>query len=151
MAPAMWSSAPPARDRDHRRRADARDFRGARCARRGGQVDRQSKPAQYDQGDLCRPGPGHQPPRGRGAARQKGRRNPRPARYRTSRERVMEGKKTVTVEQLGSPIGRKPDQEATLKGLKLNKRHRRRVLEDTPAVRGMINKVKHLVRVVEEG
>jgi large subunit ribosomal protein L30 len=63
----------------------------------------------------------------------------------------MEGKRTVTVEQLGSPIGRKPDQEATLKGLGLNKRHRRRVLEDTPAVRGMISKVKHLVRVVEEG
>ena len=63
----------------------------------------------------------------------------------------MEGKRTVTVEQLGSPIGRKPDQEATLKGLGLNKRHRRRVLEDTPAVRGMINKVKHLVRVVKEG
>ena len=63
----------------------------------------------------------------------------------------MEGKRTVTVEQLGSSIGRKPDQEATLKGLGLNKRHRRRVLEDTPAVRGMINKVKHLVRVEEEG
>jgi large subunit ribosomal protein L30 len=62
----------------------------------------------------------------------------------------MDGKKTVTVEQFGSPIGRKADQEATLKGLGLNKRHRQRVLEDTPAVRGMINKVKHLVRVVEE-
>jgi large subunit ribosomal protein L30 len=63
----------------------------------------------------------------------------------------MEGKTSVTVVQTGSPIGRKPDQEATLKGLGLNKRHRRRVLEDTPAVRGMINKVKHLVRVEEEG
>jgi len=63
----------------------------------------------------------------------------------------MDGKKTVTVEQIGSPIGRKPDQEATLKGLGLNKRHRRRVLEDTPAIRGMINKVQHLVRVVDEG
>ena len=52
--------------------------------------------------------------------------------------------------QTGSPIGRRADQEATLKGLGLNKRHRRRMLEDTPAVRGMINKVKHLVRVVEE-
>jgi large subunit ribosomal protein L30 len=62
----------------------------------------------------------------------------------------MEGKKSVTVVQTGSPIGRKPDQEATLKGLGLNKRHRRRVLEDTPAVRGMINKVKHLVQVVDE-
>lgn len=59
----------------------------------------------------------------------------------------MEGKKTVTIVQTGSPIGRKSDQEATLKGLGLNKRHRRRVLEDTPAVRGMINKVRHLVRV----
>lgn len=59
----------------------------------------------------------------------------------------MEGKKTVTIVQTGSPIGRKSDQEATLKGLGLNKRHRRRVLEDTPAVRGMINKVRHLVRI----
>ena len=55
--------------------------------------------------------------------------------------------KTLTVTQIGSPIGRRSDQEATLKGLGLNKRHRSRVLEDTPAVRGMINKVHHLVRV----
>jgi large subunit ribosomal protein L30 len=58
-------------------------------------------------------------------------------------------KKTVTVVQLGSPIGRPGDQEATLKGLGLNKRHRRRTLEDTPSVRGMIAKVRHLVQVVE--
>ena len=58
-------------------------------------------------------------------------------------------KKTLTVVQTGSPIGRRADQEATLKGLGLNKRHRQRTLEDTPAVRGMINKVQHLVRVVE--
>ena len=57
-------------------------------------------------------------------------------------------KKTVTVVQTGSPIGRRSDQEATLKGLGLNKRHRQRTLEDTPAVRGMIRKVQHLVRVV---
>jgi large subunit ribosomal protein L30 len=57
--------------------------------------------------------------------------------------------KTVTVTQTGSPIGRRSDQEATLKGLGLNKRHRRRVLEDTPAIRGMIGKVRHLVRVEE--
>lgn len=56
---------------------------------------------------------------------------------------------TVTVEQVGSPIGRTPDQEATLKGLGLNKRHRVRTLEDTPAVRGMIHKVRHLVKVIE--
>lgn len=54
---------------------------------------------------------------------------------------------TITVTQIGSPIGRTQDQRATLVGLGLNKRHRTRVLEDTPAVRGMINKVKHLVRV----
>ena len=61
-----------------------------------------------------------------------------------------EAKKTVTLVQLGSPIGRRADQEATLKGLGLNKRHRQRTLEDTPSVRGMIDKVKHLVRVVEK-
>ena len=63
----------------------------------------------------------------------------------------MEGKKTVTVVQTGSPIGRREDQEATLKGLGLNKRHRRRTLEDPPSVRGMITKVRHLVRIESEG
>lgn len=53
----------------------------------------------------------------------------------------------LKVTQLGSPIGRPADQRATLIGLGLNKRHRSKVLEDTPAVRGMINKVRHLVRV----
>ena len=57
------------------------------------------------------------------------------------------GKKTLRVTQIGSPIGRKSDQRATLVGLGLNKMHRTRVLEDTPAVRGMIGKVRHLVRV----
>ena len=56
-------------------------------------------------------------------------------------------KNTLKVTQIGSPIGRRHDQEATLKGLGLNKLRRSRVLEDTPAVRGMIFKVKHLVRV----
>jgi large subunit ribosomal protein L30 len=62
----------------------------------------------------------------------------------------MADKKTVTVTQTGSPIGRPADQRATLKGLGLNKLHRSRVLEDTPAVRGMIRKVAHLVEVVGE-
>ncbi len=56
---------------------------------------------------------------------------------------------TVTVEQIGSPIRRPADQRQTLIGLGLNKLHRVRTLEDTPAVRGMIRKVSHLVRVVE--
>ena len=63
----------------------------------------------------------------------------------------MDREKAVTVIQTASPIGRKPDLRATLKGLGLKKLRRRRVLEDTPAVRGMIDKVKHLVRVVDEG
>ena len=58
--------------------------------------------------------------------------------------------KTITVEQVGSPIRRPDVQEKTLIGLGLNKRHRRSTLEDTPAVRGMIAKVAHLVRIVEE-
>ncbi len=57
--------------------------------------------------------------------------------------------KTVTVEQKGSPIGRPAAQRQTLIGLRLNKIGRRSTLEDTPAVRGMIAKVAHLVRVVE--
>ncbi len=57
--------------------------------------------------------------------------------------------KTVTVEQIKSPIRRPKSQEQTLIGLGLNKLGRRRTLEDTPAVRGMIEKVSHLVRVVE--
>lgn len=58
-------------------------------------------------------------------------------------------KKTVKVTQSGSPIGRSGDQRATLIGLGLNKMHKTRELEDTPAVRGMINKIHHLVRVDE--
>ncbi len=55
----------------------------------------------------------------------------------------------ITVEQTKSPIGRPASQRATLIGLGLNKIGRRSSLEDTPAVRGMIAKVAHLVRVVE--
>jgi large subunit ribosomal protein L30 len=57
--------------------------------------------------------------------------------------------KTVTVEQIYSPSRRPAEQRATLIGLGLNKRHKRSTLPDTPAVRGMISKVQHLVRVVE--
>ncbi|RJF82030.1 50S ribosomal protein L30 [Azospirillum cavernae] len=63
----------------------------------------------------------------------------------------MTEKKTVVVTQTGSPIGRKHDQRETLVGLGLNKLNRTRELEDTPAVRGMIAKVAHLVRVENEG
>ena len=58
--------------------------------------------------------------------------------------------KTLKVTQTGSPIGRRKDQRATLIGLGLNKMNRTRELEDTPAIRGMIDKVHHLVRVEGE-
>ena len=60
------------------------------------------------------------------------------------------GGKTVTVQQIRSAIRRPKDQEQTLIGLGLNKLGRRRTLEDTPAVRGMIEKISHLVRVVDD-
>ncbi len=59
----------------------------------------------------------------------------------------MAERKTVTVTQIGSPIGRKNDQRQTLIGLGLNKMNRSRTLEDTPSVRGMIRKVQHLIHV----
>ena len=58
-------------------------------------------------------------------------------------------KKTVTIKQIASPCGRTKDQQATLKGLGLNKMHKVSTLEDTASVRGMINKLPHLVKVVE--
>jgi len=59
----------------------------------------------------------------------------------------MAVKKLVKVTQVRSPIGRPKDQRQTLIGLGLNKMNKTRELEDTPSVRGMINKVHHLVRV----
>ncbi len=58
--------------------------------------------------------------------------------------------KTIVVKQIGSPIRRTADQRATLIGLGLNKMHKVRELEDTPSVRGMVNKIPHLVTIVEE-
>jgi large subunit ribosomal protein L30 len=56
-----------------------------------------------------------------------------------------QGKKTLKVTQIRSANRRTKDQEATLIGLGLNKIGRSRELEDTPSVRGMIEKVKHLI------
>ncbi len=60
---------------------------------------------------------------------------------------MVGSRKTITVTQIGRPIGRRKDQRQTLIGLGLNKMNRTRTLEDTPSVRGMINKVHHLVRL----
>jgi len=66
---------------------------------------------------------------------------------------MAEKKKTaggkVTIEQIGSSIRRPKDQRDTLIGLGLGKMHRKRTLKDTPEIRGMINKISHMVRVVE--
>ena len=58
--------------------------------------------------------------------------------------------KTIVVTQLGSPIRRPAKQRQTLIGLGLNKMHRTRELEDTPSVRGMVNKISHMVQIIEE-
>ncbi|HVP98373.1 MAG TPA: 50S ribosomal protein L30 [Roseiarcus sp.] len=62
----------------------------------------------------------------------------------------MSAQKTITLEQTKSPIGRPGSQRETLKGLGLNRVGRRARVADTLATRGMIAKVAHLVRVVEE-
>jgi|TARA_B110000003_G_scaffold87842_1_gene89901 large subunit ribosomal protein L30 len=58
--------------------------------------------------------------------------------------------KTIVVKQIGSPIRRPAKQRQTLIGLGLNKMHKTRELEDTPSVRGMINKISHMVEIIEE-
>ena len=58
--------------------------------------------------------------------------------------------KTIVVKQIGSPIRRHAKQRQTLIGLGLNKMHRTRELEDTPSVRGMVNKIPHMVQIIEE-
>ena len=58
--------------------------------------------------------------------------------------------KTVKIQQVKSEIGYDRKQRATLRGLGLRKMNQVRELEDTPAVRGMINKVRHLVVVLED-
>ena len=69
---------------------------------------------------------------------------------RPQKERLTRGTEgTVTVRQTGSPLRRPQEQRATLKGLGLNKVNRTRTLKDTPAVRGMIAKVSHMVEIVE--
>lgn len=53
----------------------------------------------------------------------------------------------IKVTQTGSPIGRRYDQRQTLVGLGLNKMHKTAILNDNPSIRGMINKVKHLLKL----
>ncbi|WP_245941967.1 50S ribosomal protein L30 [Sphingomonas gilva] len=63
---------------------------------------------------------------------------------------MAQEKKTLKITQTGSPIRRTKDQRATLIGLGLNKMHRTSELEDSPEVRGMIRKVRHMVTVAGE-
>ncbi|MFM7083403.1 MAG: 50S ribosomal protein L30 [Hyphomicrobium sp.] len=62
----------------------------------------------------------------------------------------MAAKKTLIVEQIASAARRPELQFKTLRGLGLNKMHQRRTLEDTPSIRGMINSISHLVRIVSD-
>lgn len=64
---------------------------------------------------------------------------------------MASAKKTLVVVQTGSENGRVPGMRETLRGLGLGRVSSRRELEDTPAIRGMINKVRHLVRIEKEG
>ena len=58
--------------------------------------------------------------------------------------------KTIVVKQIGSPIRRPAKQRKTLIGLGLNKMHKTRELEDTPSIRSMVNKIPHMVEIIEE-
>ena len=58
--------------------------------------------------------------------------------------------RTIVVKQIGSPIRRPDKQRRILIGLGLGRMNRTRELEDTPAIRGMVRKIPHLVRIVEE-
>ena len=73
---------------------------------------------------------------------------PKAAEKKAAAPKAKHDGATLKVVQYASPIGRTQDQRATLVGLRLNKLRREAVLPDTPAVRGMIYKVKHLVKVV---
>ena len=61
---------------------------------------------------------------------------------------MTDGKKTLKVQLVRSTIGCKASHRATVRGLGLGKLNSVRELEDTPAVRGMINKVDYLVKIV---
>ncbi|MBK6717602.1 MAG: 50S ribosomal protein L30 [Burkholderiales bacterium] len=60
----------------------------------------------------------------------------------------MSEQKTVKIKLIKSPIGTRSDHRATVRGLGLRRMNSESVLEDTPAVRGMINKVSYLVKVL---
>jgi large subunit ribosomal protein L30 len=61
---------------------------------------------------------------------------------------MSDTKKTLTVKLVKSPISAKAAHRATVAGLGLRKMHSERTLEDTPAVRGMVNKVSYMVKVL---
>jgi large subunit ribosomal protein L30 len=71
------------------------------------------------------------------------------SKKKTINKATKKSEKQIKVTQIASPIGRKKDQELTLIGLGLNKLHRSKILEDNVCIRGMINKVQHLVKFEE--
>jgi small subunit ribosomal protein S5 len=123
-------------------------------AGRGRQVDRLVEPVQHGARDLrCAEAPGFAA-LGRAAAQHQGFRIAGAPHWRRQRSggrlrSLMASSKTIKVEQTGSAQRRHHTQRETLIGLGLNKIGRIKELPDNPATRGMIGKVKHLVRVVE--
>lgn len=75
----------------------------------------------------------------------------KPAAKKTAPTAKAERTTGIKVTQTGSGFGRGAKQIATLKGLGLNKMHRSRILEDTPSVRGMVNKISHLLKIEQIG
>lgn len=67
-----------------------------------------------------------------------------------AKKKTTSEKDTITLEQIGSPIGRTANQRGTLIGLRLNKINRRSTLVNTPEVQGMIRTVKHLIKIIED-
>ncbi len=68
----------------------------------------------------------------------------------TNKDVNQMSKKTLIVEQFGSPIRRNAKQRLILRGLGLGKMNRRRELEDSPSIRGMVTKLQHMVRIIEK-
>lgn len=86
-------------------------------------------------------------PAAKAAAAKSAKAAPKAPSARTPKEKRVHEGASLTVTQIGSPIGRRADQRATLVGLGLNKIRRTRTLPDTAEVRGMVEKVKHLITV----
>jgi large subunit ribosomal protein L30 len=137
--PVKKAAAPKAPKADKAEKAPKEAAPKAKAAKKEAAPEAKAEPAPKKEKRVKAPQPKLAPIAERRAALEK-------AWAKPAQKQAKTGKK-VKVTQIGSPIGHEDYQLATLKGLGINKRHRSRVLEDTPAVRGMIARVHHLVQV----